>query len=449
MSVNDVIGVISADSRMARKYPEFVGLGLTDARQLEYDRFRFWRVVVFVSVWYSFYYLGRLNWGMCMPWMIKDLGITKLQAGLGATVLFWSYAVGTLVSGRLGDRFGARIMNTIGGVGTTIMNVIVSTLSNIGVMLFPWGVNGFLQGQAYAPTNMMITQWYPKARRGFATGIFATSMGIASVFVWLITGTVVAHYGWRAAFVYPLLLCTFPLTIGFFILARHRPEDAGFPQYVDTMTDSISGKAECIEDCDIAGVKAWAVLLKDWRFVSVALASFMLYMGRYGLLTWIPLFYAETAGINLKEIPIATVALPLGMMFGPILAGWISDKFFKSKRYQVLTIYMIAFTLIMVCLATFGLKRLGLPVAFGLLVLGGFFVLGSVGLLFTTACDFGGRKMAGTCVGTLNFFNYMGAGAQGAIIGGILAATKSWPLVFGLLAGCTILAMILVNIVRE
>jgi len=434
---------------MAKRFPEFVGLGLSDSEQLRYDRFRFWRVALLAATWYSFYYLGRLNWGMAMPWMIKDLGITKLEAGLGATVLFWSYAVGTLLSGKLGDVYGARTMNTIGGIGTTIMNVIVGSLSTLGLMLVPWGLNGFLQGQAYAPTNMMITQWYPKAKRGFATGIFGTSMGIASVVVWLITGYVAAKYGWRAAFIYPLLFCTLPLTVVFYALARHKPEDAGFPRYRETMVDSTSAKAELIKDHEIAGTKAWVMLIKNRKFMAVAVASFMMYMGRYGLLTWIPLFYAETSGVNLKKIPMATIALPLGMMFGPVVAGWISDRFFKARRYQALTFYMLAFTAIMGILAVFNLKTLGLPVAFGLLILGGFFVLGSVGLIFTTACDFGGRKMAGTCVGSVNFCNYMGAGAQGVIIGALLTYTKSWPAVFGLLVGCTLLAIILILIVKE
>jgi OPA family glycerol-3-phosphate transporter-like MFS transporter len=431
------------------RFLEFDGLGLTEQQETSYNNFRLWRVVIMVSVWYSFYYLGRLNWGMCLPWMIKDLGISKMEAGVGATILFWAYSFGTLTSGKLGDIFGARIMNTIGGVGTTILNLIVAALTRFGAILIPWGINGFVQGQAYAPTNMMITQWYPKAKRGLATGIFATSMGVASMFVWLITGTVVANYGWRAAFTYPLLFCTLPLTIVFFILARSKPEHAGFPPYKETMADTISGKAEQLTDESIAGVRAWVMLFGNWRFLLVAIASFMLYMGRYGLLTWVPLFYAETAGINLKKIPIATIALPLGMMFGPIIGGWISDKFFKARRYQILTIYMIAFTAIMILLSSMGLKRLGLPLSFGLLALGGFFVLGSVGLVFTTACDFGGRKMAGTAVGSVNFFNYMGAGTQGVVIGTILQKTQSWPIVFAVLAGCAVLSIILINIVRE
>jgi sugar phosphate permease len=57
--------------------------------------------------------------------------------------------------------------------------------------------------------------------------------------------------------------------------------------------------------------------------------------------------------------------------------------------------------------------------------------------------------MAGTAVGSVNFFNYMGAGTQGFVIGMILDATKNWGIVFGLLSGCAILGIILVNIVRE
>jgi sugar phosphate permease len=137
------------------------------------------------------------------------------------------------------------------------------------------------------------------------------------------------------------------------------------------------------------------------------------------------------------------------MAVGPILAGVISDRVFKAKRYQVVNIYMILFLLTMLIMGHFGLKSLGLVIAAGLLVLGGFFVLGAIGVMFTTACDFGGRKMAATAVGTIDLFNYLGAGLQGVLFGGILQRTGSWPAVFYVMAGVTALAIVLVNIVKE
>ena len=340
-------------------------------------------------------------------------------------------------------------MDTIGGVGTTIMNVVVAALTSLNFILGGLFVNGLVQGQAYASTNGMISQWYPKEKRGRATGIFATAMGISTLVVWLITGYFVTHFGWRAAFTWPLLIFTLPATVIMWFLVRSKPEDAKFPPYKETMTESISAQAEHLTEEQTRGVKAWAILFGNWKFMLFAVASFLLYIGRYGLLTWVPLYYAETSGVVMSKIPAATVALPLGMMVGPIVAGWLSDNVFHAKRYQVLNIYMGAFVLIMLGMAFFNIKEMGLFFSFALLVLGGFFVLGAIGDLFTAACDFGGRKMAATAVGVIDLFNYVGAGLQGVLIGGLLQWTHSWPIVFCTIAGATLIGIVLVNLVRE
>ena len=71
------------------QFPEFEGTGMSEQQMLAYDRYRFWRICITAAVWYSFYYLGRLNWGFCIPWIIDDLHITKLEAGMGATAILW------------------------------------------------------------------------------------------------------------------------------------------------------------------------------------------------------------------------------------------------------------------------------------------------------------------------------------------------------------------------
>ncbi|HXZ95982.1 MAG TPA: MFS transporter [Burkholderiales bacterium] len=437
------------ETSVRSRFPEFEGLELTEQQMIAYDRYRFWRITVMASVWYSFYYLGRLDWSFCIPWIINDLKITKFEAGMGATAILWAYALGVFLSGRFADKYGARIMDTIGGVGTTIMNIVIAGLSNLNFILGALFMNGFIQGQAYASTNGMISQWYPKSKRGFATGIYATSMGISTLVVWLITGYFVTNYGWRAAFTYPVLIFTLPITIVMFLVVRSKPEDADFPPYRETQTESISAQAEHYTQEETRGVKAWKILFANWKFMLFAAASMLMHVGRYGLLTWIPLYYAETSGVAISNIPAATVALPLGIMVGPLAAGWIADRFFRAKRYQVLNIYMGCFIVIMLTMAHFGIKEIGLYASFTLLVLGGFFVLGAVGDLFAAACDFGGRKMAATAVGVVDLFNYIGAGLQGVAIGGLLQWTGNWPIVFYTLSAATALGLILVNIVRE
>jgi OPA family glycerol-3-phosphate transporter-like MFS transporter len=431
-------------------FPELAAAGMSEQQQVQFARFRFWRMLLPVAIWYSFYYLGRLNWGICLPWIIQDLKITRFEAGIAEAALFWGYAAATFFAGRASDAFGARILQTLGGVGTTIMNILVGLQSTaLGVLVFMWG-NGLVQGLASAPTTRMNAQWYPRARRGFANGVFVMSFSLSTLIAWVITGYTVAHYGWRAAFTWPLLLFVLPTTIGLFFLVRDRPQDAGFPPYKEPEEESVSTRAEALTDDEVRGFRAWIILLKDWNFMANCAAAFTTYVGRFGLLTWAPLFWAETAGIKLKDVPVMTFVLPLGMILGPFIGGMISDRVFKAARYPVVVTYMCMAIVCMIIMAAIPIQTMGLFWAMALLFMSGFFILGIIGMQWTLAMDFGARKLAGTAVGFYNGFNYLGAGFQGILIGGVLHwSGGNWTLAFGTVAGFLIAGVILTLIARK
>jgi OPA family glycerol-3-phosphate transporter-like MFS transporter len=431
-------------------FPELAAAGLTPERQLEFARFRFWRILVPVALWYSFYYLGRINWGISLPWIINDLGLSKLEAGIGEAALFWGYAAATLLAGRVSDRFGARWLQTLGGIGTTVMNILVALQSSVtGVLFFMWG-NGLVQGLASAPTTRMNAHWYPRARRGFANGVFVMSFSFSTLAAWAITGYTVANYGWRAAFTWPLLIFVLPTTIALYFLVRDKPEDAGFPPYKEPDEDNVSTRAESLSDDEVKGVKAWLILAKDWGFMANCGAAFTTYIGRFTLLTWVPLYWAETAGLRLKDVPIMTFALPVGMILGPFIAGVVSDKFFKAMRYQVIIFFLMCAIVCLLLMAFIPIQTMGIAWAMTLLFFSGFFILGVIGSQWTLAMDSGARKLAGTAVGFYNGFNYLGASVSGLLIGTILHFShNSWTLAFGTVAGLLAVGALLMLLARR
>lgn len=432
------------------KHPELERAGMSPAQQEAFAKFRLWRILIPVAIWYSFYYLGRLNWGIALPWITQELHITPIQIGLVEATLFWTYAISTFGAGRASDVIGTRRLQFFGGFGTTIFNIAMAFQSAITGFVAFMGLNGLAQGLASAPTTRLIAQWYPRAKRGFANGVFVTSFSASTVIAWLVVGYTAANFGWREAFIWPLLIFVLPSTLILFFLVRDTPQQAGFPAYVEEKDDSASAQAEALTADEVRGARAWLTLLKNWRFVLACLSSFTVYIARFGLLTWVPLFFAETAGIKVKDIPIMTVALPLGMLLGPLVAGWISDNVFQAKRYPMILAYITGAVIVLLVIASVPIKELGLTWAMVLLFLAGFFILGVLGTMWTLAIDFGGRTLPGTAVGTLNFFNYLGAGFQGILIGGILSYTdRDWSLVFATIAGLLVIGALLAAVVRK
>ncbi|MBS7655120.1 MFS transporter [Candidatus Bathyarchaeota archaeon] len=396
------------------------------------------RILIIWNIFYIFYYLGRIHYGLTLPWIKEDLKLTIIEASVIASGSLWAYALGNIIFGRLSDKLGYKKLLFSASIFTALMNWIASFAFSFKTLLIPFIINGFIQAMGYAPGEAMVAQWWRRKEWGTTVGFTGLSASLSVLIVWIITGWFASNYGWRAAWRYPLLIT---LTVGvmLYLIAKDKPSDAGFPSYNDFNENNQSIKEK---------LNPYIYLLSNKKFLLICFVGILLFIGRYGLITWIPLYYAES-GIALSIIPLTTITLPIGQALGAISAGFISDKVFKSNRYKTVCIYAVAGCLTLIALALTSI-RLNPILSITLLGLGGFFTFGAAIPVFVLALEAGGREIAGTAVGIFDFFCYIGSGLQGLIIGFILYATNyNWIKTFIILGMLIAFSAILIFAARK
>src|SRR5215468_709261 len=160
-------------------------------------------VLGLLCLMYFLTYLDRVNisTAMASSQFLKDIPLTKTQAGLIFSAFAYPYLLFQISGGWVADKFGPRIALTICGIiwaGATIMTGMVHGL----VMMFVARVVlGFGEGATFPTATRAMSYWMPKSKRGYAQGItHAFSRLGNSVTPWLVA-TLIAAISWRGSFI--------------------------------------------------------------------------------------------------------------------------------------------------------------------------------------------------------------------------------------------------------
>ena len=401
-----------------------------------------WRVLLAFAGFYLFLYLGRFNFWPVAPLVKEDLSLSNFEVGLVNALLLWGFGLGDLVHGRLAETYGLRLWVMIGAILTTVFNIITSFATSAVTMAIPWGIAGFVNAACWAPGISMISQWWPRKNRGMALGIVGTAAGGAMVTMWWISGYVGAEWGWRASFRYPPIIIAV-LGIAFYFISKDRPTDVDLPEYVED--DVVSATPESIDPERLKGIGPYQVLLGNSRFLLACHVKGLENVVRYGLTTWVPIYYFEEGGLSIESTVLLTILLPLGYLAAPPIAGIISDRYLGSRRQPMVIFSCMVSALVLVGIAL--APPVNVTLGASLLLIGGL----SMGIspMSTVAVDIAGRRMSGTASGLLDAHGYAYAGAQALIFAAVLdMAGSPWPVVFVVMAVTRVISGVMISRVR-
>lgn len=392
---------------------------------------------------YAFLYMARYNLTVSKN-ALGDL-MTKEAFGIIFAAGTITYAFSFLINGPLTDRIGGKKAILIGSAGSAVMNILMGVLL-LGILSWGWSLNLTLWFSVLYAMNMYFqsygavaivkvnASWFHVRERGVFGGIFGIliSLGLYFAFDWsqaIVNWTEAVNptqpQYWLVFFV-PAAILVFWFILDFFIL-RDQPSEAGFEDF--NTGDASSGEA----DTPFVLKDILRRIFTNPVILTVGLIELCTGVLRNGVMHWFPIYAKEQIAAASQVASWEFWLNNWGLLLmiagasGGMLAGWMSDHLFGSRRAPVAGILYSALLLAVIGMV-FALDNT--PYFLGAMVfIVSITVIGTHGMLSGTATmDFGGKKAAATAVGLIDGLVYLGTGIQSLSLGYITSTNwHYWP----------------------
>jgi MFS family permease len=307
---------------------------LTDLAQ-DSGLFGWWRVapkparraLVAASMGWALDAFDVMLFSLTLAAVIKDLGLTKTQAGALGSITLLGGAVGGLVFGHVADRFG----RTRALMASVLIYSVFTAACGLSQTLWQFAIFrallGLGMGGEWASGAALVSETWSTKYRGRALGFMQSSWAIGFAAAAMVVGFVLPRYGWRVVFFVGVLPAFFTLWV------RRNVEE---PDVWKAQHAARAGAPE-------SGVKRarFADMFRGDMLGTTAIVTFMnacALFGWWGLNGWIPAYLSlplAQGGVGLSTSTMSwfIVAMQVGMWLGYVSFGYISDVIGRKKVY--------------------------------------------------------------------------------------------------------------------
>jgi MFS family permease len=328
-----------------------------------------------------------------------DFGASRGSVSLVFSLAGFLYFAVGMVSGPLADRFSSRLVALIGmiliGAGLALASVAHSLVEVYAA--YSLGI-GFGVGFSYVPAMGAVQRWFIK-HRGFASGLASSGIGAGTLVVPPFTALLIAHLGWREAYLVLGVLAAI-LGIGAALLLENDPRDRGLHPDGEINANAPRPQTTAVPAAGLSIAEA----VRSKRFLGLYAACLFCAFG-----VFVPFVhltpYAIDHGMAKSSAVFLVSVIGIGSTVGRFCLGGLADRL--GRRLSLLAMFagMAASLLIWAVSTTFW------PLAVFAFIFGTAYG-GWVALLPSVVMDyFGGRNVSGI-IGVL----YTSAGI-GTLIG--------------------------------
>jgi len=378
------------------------------------SRYR-WVVFCLLAFGYLLVYFHRLCPAVVALDMQADLKTSGALLGFLAAAYFYPYALMQLPSGLLSDSWGPRktiaVFFAIAGASSIFLGMVTS----MGLAILARILVGLGVAMLFVPTMKVMTNWFKVEEFALMTGILMAVGGLGAYTASRPLAWLSDKIGWRGSFI-AIGVVTLLMAVAIWFLVRNTPQDMGLPEVNKPPTQGKTGKTRTIGLTQ--GMKMVLSSRSFWFLAAWFFFSFSIFFSFGGL--WGGPYLMQVYGFSKAETGNILGMLALAMIAGSPFLGWLSDKVLHSRKKVI--VLSSVMTLCLTIPLAFFTDVMNLPTLYLLCFLLGVFNSAVVVVAFTSAKELFPVEIAGTAVGLVNLFPFLGGAVAPPILGAILEA---------------------------
>ena len=288
-----------------------------------------WLILFLISLMYLICYMDRSNISVAQPEIAKAFGLGKTSMALVLSAFTWSYALGQVPAGWLGDRFGPKRVLTVIMSWWSVAAVMTGAAIGLGSLFTARFLLGLGEAGAFPVASRGMQLWFPRSERGRIQGTTHFFSRFAVAVTPLVAASIMLAFGWRAIF-YIFGSLGLVWSIAFSAYYRNRPEEhAGVNRTELAQIRGLNPDGSLKNLPSARPSVPWKRILTSSNMWFIALGYCCFFFGTNFYLTWYPTYLREHRHITLQALGVVGSIPLFAGMAGDLVGGSLSDLMFK------------------------------------------------------------------------------------------------------------------------
>ena len=390
-------------------------------------------LLIFLAwVVYTVSYLGKVNYSANITQVIDFYQITKAQAGIVPTFLFFSYGIGQVVNGILCKKYNIKWAIFGSLFVSAIINLMIAFNTEFGIIKWFWMINGFALSVLWPSIIRLLSEELPKKDLGRSSVIMGTTVAAGTLIIYVLSSLYATMNNFKLAF-YTASIAEMSVAV-FWLLFYKKAVDRA----ENTTTNEVTKQETTV--VHKTGHSANELKLLYISVCILSVCAIAVNLIKDGLSTWVPSILKEEYSASDSISILLTLFLPMVAIFGNGLALKMHKKI-PDYITQCFIVFLVVGGIILIIIMSLSLKYAVLMLLSLIAVM---LLASSLNSLITSIYPMFMRERvnSGLFAGVLNGFCYVGSTISSYGLG-YISDKFGWSTVFWtLIAFCILICLI-------